>query len=65
LAACDISVPEIFDSTGSLSFREHIEVAQVLSGLHVWQEAAIPGGLPGWIMNSAFKRNMKIALLGG
>jgi transcription initiation factor TFIIH subunit 4 len=45
--------------------KEHNEVAQVLSGLRVWQEAAIPGGLPGWIMNSAFKRNMKIALLGG
>jgi transcription initiation factor TFIIH subunit 4 len=50
---------------GMLLFREHNEVSQVLSGLRVWQEAAIPGGLPGWIMNSAFKRNMKVALLGG
>jgi hypothetical protein len=65
LVACDVSVSKIIDSAGSLHFREHNEVAQVLSGLRVWQEAAIPGGLPGWIMNSAFKRNMKIALLGG
>jgi transcription initiation factor TFIIH subunit 4 len=60
-----IAVSEILISMGMLHFREHNEVAQVLSGLRVWQEAAIPGGLPGWIMNSAFKRNMKVALLGG
>ncbi|PSN55058.1 General transcription factor IIH subunit 4 [Blattella germanica] len=45
--------------------KEHLEVSTILSDLRVWQEAAIPGGLPGWILNSVFKKNMKIALLGG
>lgn len=40
-------------------------VSKVLSELSVWQEAAIPGGLLGWILCPTFKRNLKIALLGG
>lgn len=31
----------------------------------MWQEAAIPGGLPGWILNPIFKKNCRMALLGG
>lgn len=46
-------------------FREHVYVSKVLSELMVWQEAAIPGGLLGWILNATFKKNLKIALLGG
>ncbi|GLV43554.1 marionette [Carabus blaptoides fortunei] len=46
-------------------FKEHIYVSGVLSELCVWQEAAIPGGLLGWILSSTFKRNLKVALLGG
>jgi transcription initiation factor TFIIH subunit 4 len=46
-------------------FREHIYVSKVLSELSVWQEAAIPGGLLGWILCVTFKKNLKIALLGG
>lgn len=45
--------------------KDHLMVTKVLNELRVWQEAAIPGGLPGWILNSTFKKNMKIALLGG
>ncbi|XP_063225175.1 general transcription factor IIH subunit 4 isoform X2 [Bacillus rossius redtenbacheri] len=45
--------------------KEHAAVVKILSDLRVWQEAAIPGGLPGWILNVTFKKNMKIALLGG
>ncbi|KAG8222518.1 hypothetical protein J437_LFUL004554 [Ladona fulva] len=45
--------------------KEHLGVVQILSELRVWQEAAIPGGLPGWILNPVFKKNTKIALLGG
>ncbi|XP_046387995.1 general transcription factor IIH subunit 4 [Ischnura elegans] len=45
--------------------KEHLEVVQILNELRVWQEAAIPGGLPGWILNPTFKKNLKIALLGG
>nr|CAD7402489.1 unnamed protein product [Timema cristinae] len=44
--------------------KEHVTVTRSLSDLQVWQEAAIPGGLPGWILNTTFKKNMKIALLG-
>nr|CAD7455154.1 unnamed protein product [Timema tahoe] len=44
--------------------KEHVYVTRSLSDLQVWQEAAIPGGLPGWILNTTFKKNMKIALLG-
>lgn len=47
------------------SSREHVYVSGVLSELCVWQEAAIPGGLLGWILSSTFKRNLKVALLGG
>lgn len=48
-----------------LVFREHISVSKVLTELSVWHEAAIPGGLPGWILSPTFKRNLKIALCGG
>lgn len=48
-----------------MCYREHTHVCQVLSDLFVWHEAPIPGGLPGWILNSTFKRNLKTALLGG
>lgn len=44
---------------------EHVYVSRVLTELAVWQEAPIPGGLTGWILSSTFKRNLKIALLGG
>lgn len=46
-------------------YREHAHVCQILSDLSVWEEAPIPGGLPGWILNFTFKRNLKTALLGG
>ncbi|KAL0279244.1 UNVERIFIED_CONTAM: hypothetical protein PYX00_000848 [Menopon gallinae] len=45
--------------------QEHLMATKVLNELRVWQEAAIPGGLPGWTLNSTYKKNMKIALLGG
>ncbi|KAL1140221.1 hypothetical protein AAG570_000153 [Ranatra chinensis] len=44
---------------------EHVEVVKVLSDLKVWQEASIPGGLAGWILNPTFKKNAKVAILGG
>ncbi|XP_029157028.1 general transcription factor IIH subunit 4 [Nylanderia fulva] len=48
-----------------LFFEEHQKVVQVLNDLNVWKEASIPGGLPGWILNNIFKKNLKIVLLGG
>ncbi|XP_018567144.1 general transcription factor IIH subunit 4 [Anoplophora glabripennis] len=60
-------VPQaVVASWGSQAFsKEHVYVSKVLSELSVWQEAAIPGGLLGWILSSTFKRNLKVALLGG
>lgn len=51
---------------GKIGFsREHNEVCTSLNELSVWQEAVIPGGLPGWILSAKFKKNLKVALLGG
>lgn len=36
-----------------------------LSDLNVWRITAIPGGLPAWELCPTFKKNLKIALLGG
>lgn len=48
-----------------LHAEEHQRVVQALNELNVWKEASIPGGLPGWILNSTFRRNLKLVLLGG
>ncbi|KAF7283905.1 hypothetical protein GWI33_022736 [Rhynchophorus ferrugineus] len=45
--------------------REHNYVTKVLTELNVWTEGSLPGGLLGWILSHTFKRNLKIALLGG
>uniref|UniRef100_A0A1B6C308 General transcription factor IIH subunit 4 n=3 Tax=Clastoptera arizonana TaxID=38151 RepID=A0A1B6C308_9HEMI len=45
--------------------KDHNAVTQILSELKVWQEANIPGGLLGWILNPVFKKNAKIAINGG
>ncbi|KAG5873371.1 hypothetical protein JTB14_022974 [Gonioctena quinquepunctata] len=60
-------VPQaVVASWGSQAFsKEHIFVSKVLTELSVWQEAAIPGGLLGWILSPTFKRQLKVALLGG
>lgn len=48
-----------------LHIDDHLNVVQVMNELKIWKEAAIPGGLPGWILNSTFRKNLKIVLLGG
>nr|XP_023021362.1 general transcription factor IIH subunit 4 [Leptinotarsa decemlineata] len=60
-------VPQaVVASWGSQAFsKEHVYVSKVLTELSVWQEAAIPGGLLGWILSPTFKRQLKVALLGG
>ncbi|XP_068620323.1 general transcription factor IIH subunit 4 [Battus philenor] len=45
--------------------KEQSKSCEALSELSVWQEAPIPGGLPGWILAQSFKKNLKVALLGG
>lgn len=47
------------------SFREHTASTVVLGELGVWRSATIPGGLLAWELSPTFKRNLKIALLGG
>lgn len=39
---------------------EHFKVVAVLNDLNVWNDASIPGGLPGWILNPIFKKNLKV-----
>ncbi|XP_017781706.1 PREDICTED: general transcription factor IIH subunit 4 [Nicrophorus vespilloides] len=60
-------VPQaVVASWGSQAYsKEHVYVSKVLTELSVWLESPIPGGLTGWILSSTFKRNLKIALLGG
>lgn len=45
--------------------REHTAATTILGDLGVWRSAAIPGGLPAWELSVTFKKNLKIALLGG
>ncbi|CAG9564351.1 unnamed protein product [Danaus chrysippus] len=45
--------------------KEQHKACEALSELSVWQEAPIPGGLPGWMLSQSFKKNLKVALLGG
>lgn len=51
--------------TSQLYSKEHGQATSTLSELMVWRSVAIPGGLPGWELMPTFKKNMKIALLGG
>ncbi|CAK1550273.1 unnamed protein product [Leptosia nina] len=45
--------------------KEQNKACEALSELSVWHEAPIPGGLPGWLLAQSFKKNLKVALLGG
>lgn len=60
-------VPQaVVASWGSQSYsKEQNLVSTSLTELSVWHEAPIPGGLPGWTLSASFKKNLKIALLGG
>ncbi|XP_004926208.1 general transcription factor IIH subunit 4 [Bombyx mandarina] len=45
--------------------KEQAKACTTLSELSVWQEAPIPGGMPGWMLAQSFKKNLKVSLLGG
>ncbi|CAI9578957.1 unnamed protein product [Staurois parvus] len=45
--------------------KEHEENTHILSGLRLWHTQQLPGGLQGFILNSIFRENLRIALLGG
>lgn len=51
--------------TSQLYSKEHAMATTTLSDLVIWRSAAIPGGLPAWELTPTFKKNLKIALLGG
>ncbi|CAG2237501.1 general transcription factor IIH subunit 4-like [Mytilus galloprovincialis] len=44
---------------------EQKQAVTALTDLRVWHEETMTGGLQGWKMNQTFRKNMKIALLGG
>lgn len=45
--------------------KEVSEVAQTLILLRIWHEVQLPGGLPGWVLNDIFRKNMRVCLLEG
>lgn len=45
--------------------KQHLEAVEALCELHVYMELPVPGGLPGWVLNPTFRKNLKVALLGG
>jgi len=45
--------------------REQKLAVTALTNLRVWHEETMAGGLQGWKMNQIFRKNMKVALLGG
>ena len=45
--------------------REVTEVAQTLIQLRIWHEVQLPGGLPGWVLNDIFRKNVRVCLLEG
>lgn len=51
--------------TSQLYSKEHVFATSILGDLVIWRSAAIPGGLPAWELTPTFKKNLKIALLGG
>ncbi|PRD25915.1 UNVERIFIED_CONTAM: Gtf2h4 [Trichonephila clavipes] len=50
---------------GQQYVKHHLDGVEALCELHIYMEAPVPGGLPGWILNTTFRKNLKIALLGG
>lgn len=45
--------------------RELDESIAVATNLHIWKLTGVSGGLKGWILNSTFKKKLKVALMGG
>lgn len=45
--------------------RDNLAACNSLTELKIWAIASLPGGLAAWDLNPFFKRNLKIAWLGG
>ena len=41
------------------------ESSASLTDLGIWKEAAMPGGLPAWILDQTFRNNLKTVMIGG
>ena len=41
------------------------ESSTALTDLGIWKEAAMPGGLPAWILDTTFRTNLKTVMVGG
>lgn len=48
-----------------LHSKEHTMSVRTLSDLAIWRSIVISGGLPAWELMPTFKKNLKVALLGG
>jgi transcription initiation factor TFIIH subunit 4 len=48
-----------------LLIRENMIACNSLTELKIWSTSQVPGGLSAWELNPFFKRNLKIAWLGG
>ncbi|XP_055531849.1 general transcription factor IIH subunit 4 [Wyeomyia smithii] len=61
------AIPQaVVTSWGSQIYaKENVIVSRVLTDLGVWRNIPIPGGLEGLELCPTFKKNLKIALLGG
>ncbi|RWS25880.1 General transcription factor IIH subunit 4-like protein, partial [Leptotrombidium deliense] len=47
------------------SLKEHNDTIDIMKQLRIWSDAQMPGGLPGFLVNSTFRNSLKVALLGG
>jgi len=45
--------------------KQSKQAQDTLTGLRVWKETAMPGGLKSWLLNPTFRSNLKMALAGG
>lgn len=55
----------ILSWVSQLHAKEHTTSVRTLSELAIWRVVVIPGGLPAWELMPTFKKNLKVALLGG
>ncbi|GFR67636.1 general transcription factor IIH subunit 4 [Elysia marginata] len=55
----------VLDKTCAPKYKEQLEAAAALMELRVWYEQPLPGGMPGWLLNPIFRKNLATSLLGG
>ena len=58
-----IKVLNYFDKC--LHFSEQAASCKTLAELRIWHEHSLPGGMQGLKLNEIFRKNLRVALLGG